>query len=1186
MKNSLKIKAFSVLMLLLISMSVAAYLGHGFSSNSVVSPAQLKQTSEFEAASEQPLRIAIECANSSYSRDDPNNDPVYSMQKLFERRGYETAIVNGTDIDTLAELNNYDVVVIGGSGHYNDTDFSVFQSALKEWVQNGGGVVATGWILYEMDAEGVVGGDLDQILPVSPPYDFGISNNITMISENNSITQGIDPFPYDYVEFPYSHVADPGATVLGFTISNGSMNATTPAIPMPVVASWSYVLGKTVYLGPTYLADFGSFYNNQGLYTDVDAVRLLLNSVEWVAGRTPKPIVAECLILSNRMADTCALDFTLKIPDIDFAWMDVSSETPTYSNLSAYDVVLLFEDGLFDNAPNVGSAVYDYVMAGGNLVIGTFYEQDRSDCFTYGPNGWGPLETIDPFTSDTIGCEYSNDTLDVSSLITHPITSGVQNLWCDQNRGYHGGVHAKPDTVVVANWTGPNYLGEPCPLAGYRILEDNQRVVQISIYPNYAYYNTTGTEVGGDFYTLWANAIKWASEALYTGPQILKELTQISTGHQEEAPSIALDHNDNLHIVWIGNYSSNLYYMMVDRYGNTLINETCLDPSPNATAKHARRTSIAIDSVNNVHIVFHSEYIYEPWPEYPNSTTLDAQEVLYLKINPYLDDMNGSSADYTAITVIPEKIISTDDGNKSRAANIAVDSADNLHVAWFDKDIWSSNGELHYLVMDRNGNVVVPETNVTGGFRTDVDWSEPEIVVDSQGNAHVFFVTSGWTNSDGWRDIWYTMIDGSTGNVLINNTQLTNSSQTWRYSRPFVDIDSEDMIHIVWHDSRFYQNATGEHEIFYMKIDPYLDDRNGNSANPEAIKVVDEMLISEGDGVRSFLANIAVDKYGMAHLAWVNEYLGSWSGYNDIYYSLVNATGDIVIPEHRITYSNGTLDFNWWTSGGAFASNRNPVIAIADGRVFIVDKARDPNTDYQDIWLTIAFVDKIPPSTSIGYTAYSSAGKDWLSADSSISLLAIDEESNVTATYYQIDADSWQPYDQPFNLSGLDDGSHTIQFYSIDYFGNEEDVKTQAVYLDTTEPNIDTPTRYPPGDIEFGQAVTISVNVTDSGSGVKEVLLQYSLNNGTSWTNVTMIYNSTSGLYEGTIPAQSTNLTVKYAISANDNVDNNAVQDNLGLYYSYPVIPEFPSITLIAIFMLLSLSATILIKKRRKIVVL
>ncbi len=472
--------------------------------------------------------------------------------------------------------------------------------------------------------------------------------------------------------------------------------------------------------------------------------------------------------------------------------------------------------------------------------------------------------------------------------------------------------------------------------------------------------------------------------------------------------------------------------MMVDRHGNILINETCLDPNPNSTSTHVRRASIAVDSSNNVHIVFHGQYIYEPWPEYTNRTMLDAHEVLYLKINPYLDDLDGSAADYVNITVIPENIISTEDSSKSRAANVAVDSADNVHVVWFDNDTWNENGELHYLVMDGTGGIVVSETNVTAGFYTDVDWGEPEIVVGSQGEAHVFFVTEAWTNSSyDWRDIWYTMIDGSTGNVLINNTQLTDSNQTWRYSRPFVDIDSEDKIHIAWHDSRFDANATGDHEIFYMKIDPYLDDRNGNSADPEAIKVVDEMLISENDYLKSFLVNIDVDEHDMAHLVWINAW--TWDDV-DIYYALVNATGDKTIPETRITHSNGTLSFaDWYES-----SNRNPEIAVANGRIFIVDMARDINTDYYDVWLTIAFVDKIPPSTSIDYTAYSSEGKDWLSNESLITLTAYDEESGVFATYCKIDGDPWQIYTQPFDLSGLADGEHAIQYYSTDNFGNEE----------------------------------------------------------------------------------------------------------------------------------------------------
>jgi hypothetical protein len=710
-------------------------------------------------------------------------------------------------------------------------------------------------------------------------------------------------------------------------------------------------------------------------------------------------------------------------------------------------------------------------------------------------------------------------------------------------------------------------------------LEDNQRIVQISIYPNYGYYNTTGTAVSGDFYTLWTNAIKWASEALYTGPQILKELTQISTGNLEEEPSIALDHNGNLNIVWVGNGTANLYYMMVDKDGNVLISETCLDPSPNATAYHVRRPSIGVDSSNNVHIVFHAQNIYEPWPDYTNCTTLDSQEVIYLKINPYLDDMNGSSANYVDITLIPETIISTRDTIKSRAPNLAVDSEDNVHVVWFDNEIKSSMGELHYLVMNSTGGMIVPETNITSGFYTDVDWSEPEIVVDSHDNAHVFFVTEGWNGSTyGWRDIWYTMIGGSTGDVLINSTQLTNSNETWKYARPFVDIDSEDKIHIVWHDSRFQSNGTGAEEIFYMEINPYLDDRSGNSADPETIKVVDEMLVSENDYVKSYLTNIAVDKNGLSNIVWINEW---GSPYTDLYYAMIDQTGNKLVPEHRITHENGTLNFAAWYQ----VADRGPQIAVANGRIFIVDMAQDINSGYYNVWFTIAFVDKNPPTTSINYTAYTHAGKDWLSAASDISLLAVDEESNVTATYCKIDGGSWQIYNQPFNLSSLDEGAHTIQYYSVDYFENEENVKNQTVYLDTTAPNIHTPTRYPTGTIMYGQAVKISVNITDSGCGVKQAILHYSLNNGTTWTNATMNYNSTSGLYERAIPAQSSNMTVKYSISASDNVDNNAVQDNSGTYYSFDVIPEFSSTILLATFMLLTLMAIILIKKRDKKVV-
>ena len=135
---------------------------------------------------------------------------------------------------------------------------------------------------------------------------------------------------------------------------------------------------------------------------------------------------------------------------------------------------------------------------------------------------------------------------------------------------------------------------------------------------------------------------------------------------------------------------------------------------------------------------------------------------------------------------------------------------------------------------------------------------------------------------------------------------------------------------------------------------------------------------------------------------------------------------------------------------------------------------------------------------------------------------------------------------------------------------------------DVTPPSISNVSQEPeiPDD---GETVTITVIVTDAESGVYNVTLSYSTDGGQTWNNVTMI-NTTGDTYEGQIPGLSAGTEVQYKIIAYDNVGHPAVEDNAGEYYVYTVIPEFPSIALIAIFMILSLLATILIKKSKRIV--
>ncbi len=199
------------------------------------------------------------------------------------------------------------------------------------------------------------------------------------------------------------------------------------------------------------------------------------------------------------------------MPDVTF---EQFTGTPTLAYLTTFNVVLLFEDGVFSTSHNVGDAVAAYVAAGGNVVLGTFYWQDRSDSsWGTGTLGWGNLEAIDPFTTCRIGpcapnggSEYNADALDPASIVPHTLTAGVNSLSVDS---YHGGVTAKPGTTVLALWS------DGVPLIGYRTEAGGQRLVGLSVAP--WYFNNLAS-APGDFVQLWDNALRFAAAGTVPTP--------------------------------------------------------------------------------------------------------------------------------------------------------------------------------------------------------------------------------------------------------------------------------------------------------------------------------------------------------------------------------------------------------------------------------------------------------------------------------------------------------------------------------------------------------------------------------------------------------------------------------------------------------------------------------------------
>jgi len=139
-----------------------------------------------------------------------------------------------------------------------------------------------------------------------------------------------------------------------------------------------------------------------------------------------------------------------------------------------------------------------------------------------------------------------------------------------------------------------------------------------------------------------------------------------------------------------------------------------------------------------------------------------------------------------------------------------------------------------------------------------------------------------------------------------------------------------------------------------------------------------------------------------------------------------------------------------------------------------------------------------------------------------------------------------------------------------------------AHFVDDIKPEIGEPSQNPPPEnVQPYQDVIVTVTVLDYGSGVKNVTLWYSLNNGTTWTPLNMT-ELAANTYQATIPGYGNCTWITYKIIAYDNAENMAVKDNNGYNYQYHVIPEYPPATLPPLLLLIATFTAIIKSKKRK----
>jgi len=325
------------------------------------------------------------------------------------------------------------------------------------------------------------------------------------------------------------------------------------------------------------------------------------------------------------------------------------------------------------------------------------------------------------------------------------------------------------------------------------------------------------------------------------------------------------DTNGNVHLVWKKEKNNNdeIYYKMINMAGDVLIPETLVSINDGYSSN---QPDMIVDYDGNVHIV---------WQDNNSMNGCTYKSIHYTKLNP------SEYGNTEFVEVAPHPFDDFECYTYNSKPRLEKDIDNNIHIVWYEEN----HEELYYAKLDNNGEILIPSTV----FRQADSWfwnPNPNLVVDGNGDVHITFTEyiNNYQNenfskrltkeelenknilekfSDSY-EIFYTMLDGHNGEILIDTTQISdNVSETYDCDaeQSNIAIDSDGYVYIVWQDWRDCNNDNLE--VYYEKIDPSRHNQDGSPAIDPQLAVINDTQVSSGNNINSYLPTIAIKREGI-----------------------------------------------------------------------------------------------------------------------------------------------------------------------------------------------------------------------------------------------------------------------------------------------------------------------------------
>jgi len=433
-----------------------------------------------------------------------------------------------------------------------------------------------------------------------------------------------------------------------------------------------------------------------------------------------------------------------------------------------------------------------------------------------------------------------------------------------------------------------------------------------------------------------------------------RPLTVAGLGSESDHPMVEVDAAGNAHFVWDDERFSGrptIFYKMLAPDGSVLIEETPITGKDVVNdVFDQRRPSLAIDSLGRVHMV---------WMD--RRSAANGVEVFYQVLDPSLDDQDGSPADRGTIvvteltdglgTVVP---LSIDDGINGAQPRIALDSTGAAHVVWEETRVLEPDGStrfegrvLHAKIAADGTVAIAPQPVFTGGQFS--FWIRPVVAVDSLDRVHVALNEQAPGDSDA--EIYYLMLDGGTGAPLIDATRVS-LDDGWRNRYAVLGVAPDDTVTIAYQDLRL-RAVGGETEVFMLRLDPALDDRDGDAGSVDAMRVFPadgrhDHLLSADDGLRNQHPDGIVDAAGNLRITYTQETRG-FGGQGPVLLQVVAPDGSPITPETAISTTPTATSTTGWTLYNLAADGSTTWVSWTDAGLGpspqVVYRAVTPDSD-------------------------------------------------------------------------------------------------------------------------------------------------------------------------------------------------------------------------------------------------